>query len=127
MQLGKMNGLRTGIAALVVGLVVSQAALADRGVATQTQSRTIDVSGLNLSSQAGAQEAYRRINAAATSICSTMISGERGVARLRAQRLYVQPCIDAAVQGALDEVAKRAGVDLAKVAGLDRNRLVAER
>lgn len=127
MNFGRTNGLRTGIAALIAGLVVSQGALADRWVNTETLSRTIDVSALNLSSQAGAQEAYKRIAEAARSICSTTISGEKGVARLKDQRDYVQPCFDAAVKGALDQVVKTTGVDLEKVAGLDRDSLVAGR
>ena len=123
----KLNGLRTGIAALIVGLVVSQGALADRELNTETVSRTIDVSALNLSSQAGAQEAYKRITTAALSICSKSISGERGVARVKAQREVVRPCVDAAVKGALDQVVKTTGIDLEKLAGSNHDRLVAER
>lgn len=123
----KLNGLRTGIAALIVGLVVSQGALADRGLNTETVSRTIDVSALNLSSQAGAQEAYKRITTAALGICSKSISGERGVARVKAQREFVRPCVEAAVKGALDQVVKTTGIDLEKIAGSNHDRLVAER
>ena len=82
---------------------------------------------LNLSSRAGAQEAYRRIAAAAFSICSTTMNGLQGVARLKEQRETVQPCFDAAVKGALDQVTRTTGIDLTQVAGLDRNSLVARR
>ena len=127
MYRGRKNGLRIGIAALIAGLVISQGALADPGLNTETQSRTIDVSALNLSSQAGAQEAYRRINAAALSVCTTSISSERGVAGLKYQREYVQPCVEAAVKSALDQVVKTTGIDLEKVAGSNRGSLVAGR
>ncbi len=121
------NGHRAGIAALIAGLVVSQAALADGKLTTETMTRTIDVASLNLSSPAGAQEAYTRIAAAALSICSTTLNGVQGVARMKEQRETVQPCFDAAVKGALGQVTKKTGIDLTRVAGLDRNRLVAGR
>lgn len=121
------NGRRAGIAALIAGLVVSQAALADGKLNTDTMTRTIDVASLNLSSQAGAQEAYKRIAAAAMNICSTTLNGVQGVARQKEQRDTVQPCFDAAVKGALEQVQKSTGIDLARVAGLDSNSLVAGR
>jgi UrcA family protein len=127
MNFGRTNGLRTGIAALIAGLIVSQGALADGRVNTATLSQTINVASLNLSSQAGAQEAYRRIADAALSICSTTMNGLQGVARMKEQRETVQPCYDAAVKGALEQVSKTTGIDLTQVAGLDRNRLVAGR
>jgi UrcA family protein len=125
----RTNGLRTGIAALIAGFVVSQAALADPGVNAETVHRAIDLRALNLSSPAGAQEAYKRIADAAQSICAST-SGEKGVARVTDQRERVQPCFDAAVKGALDQVAKTTGIDLKEVAKHDppnRHRLVAGR
>ena len=127
MDFGRTNGRRAGMAALVAGLAVSTGALADGRLNTETQSKTIDVASLNLSSQAGAEEAYKRIAAAALSICSTTLNGTQGVARLKEQRETVQPCFDAAVKGALDQVTKTTGINLTQVAGLDRNRLVAGR
>jgi UrcA family protein len=127
MNSGRTNGLRAGTAALIAGLVVSQVALADGRLNTETQSQTINVASLNLSSHAGAQEAYRRIADAALRICSTTLNGVQGVARQKEQRDTVQPCFDAAVKGALDQVTKSTGIDLTQVAGLDRNRLVAGR
>ena len=127
MDFGRTNGRRAGIAALIAGLVVSQGALADGRLNTATLTQTIDVASLNLSSPAGAQEAYKRITAAALSICSTTLNGTQGVARQKEQRETVQPCFDAAVQGALDQVTKTTGIDLKQVAGLDRNGLVAGR
>ncbi len=126
MDFGRTNGRRAGIAALIAGLVVSQGALADGRLNAETSSRTIDVGALNLSSHAGAQEAYKRIAAAALSICSPT-NGLQGVARLKEQRETVQPCFDAAVKGALDHVTKTTGINLTQVAGLDRNSLVAGR
>ena len=127
MNIGRTNGLRAGMAALIAGLAVSQGALADGRPGIDTFSRTIDVASLNLASQAGAQEAYRRIAYAALHICSTTMNGLVGVARQKEQRETVQPCFEAAVKGALDEVTKTTGIDLTQVAGLDRNRLVAGR
>jgi UrcA family protein len=127
MDFGRTNGRRAGIAALIAGLAVSTGALADGRLNTETQSKTINVASLNLSSQAGAQAAYERIAAAALSICSTTLNGVQGVARQKEQRETVQPCFDAAVKGALDQVTKTTGINLTQVAGLDRNRLVAVR
>ena len=129
MAMERTNGLRAGVAALIAGFAVSQGALADSGVDTQTVHRAIDISALNLSSPAGAQEAYKRIAEAAQSICSST-SGEKGVARVTDQRERVQPCFDAAVKGALEQVTKTTGIDLRQVAELDpanRDRLVAGR
>jgi UrcA family protein len=127
MDFGRTNGRRAGIVALIAGLAVTQGALADGRLNTDTLSRKIDVSSLNLSSHAGAQEAYSRIAAAALSICSTTLNGVQGVARQKEQRETVQPCFDAAVKGALEQVTKSTGIDLTQVAGLDRNRLLATR
>jgi UrcA family protein len=127
MNVGRTNGLRAGIAALIAGLAVSQGALAGGGLETETLSRTIDVASLNLASQAGAEEAYKRIAAAALGICSTTLNGVQGVARMKEQRETVQPCFDAAVKGALDQITKTTGLDLKQIAGLDRNSLVAGR
>jgi UrcA family protein len=127
MNSGRTNGLRAGIAALITGLAVSQGALADGRLNTATLSQTIDVAALNLSSQAGAQEAYRRIADAALRICSTTLNGVQGVARLKEQRDTVQPCFDTAVKNALDHVTKTTGIDLKQVAALGRNGLVAGR
>ena len=123
----RTNGLRAGIAALVAGLAMSQGALADGKANTETLTQKINVASLNLSSPAGAQEAYKRIASAALSICSTTLNGTQGVARMKEQRETVQPCFDAAVKGALDQVTKTTGIDLTQVAGLDRNNLVARR
>jgi len=129
MPMERTNGLRAGVAALIAGFAVSHGALADSGVNVQTVHRAIDISALNLSSPAGAQEAYKRIAEAAQSICSST-SGEKGVARVTDQRERVEPCFDAAVKGALDQIAKTTGIDLRQVAKLDpanHDRLVAGR
>ena len=129
MAMERTNGLRAGVAALIAGLVVSQGALAESRINAETVNRTIDLRALNLSSPAGAQQAYKLIAAAAQSICSST-TGEKGVARLKNERERVQPCFDAAVNGALEQVARTTGIDLKRVAALDpanRNSLVAGR
>ena len=130
MAMERTNGLRAGVAALIAGFVVSQGAIAEPGSNTETVHQTIDVSALNLSSPAGAREAYTRIATAAQSICSATMSGQKGVARVRIERDLVQPCFHAAVNGALEQVAKATGIDLKRVAALDpanRGSLVAGR
>ncbi len=130
MAMERTNGLRTGVAALIAGFVVSQGALAEPSITAETVHRAIDVRALNLSSPAGAKEAYKLIAEAAQNICSSTISGEKGVARVKDQRERVQPCFDAAVRGALEQVANATGIDLKRVAELDpaiRDRLVAGR
>lgn len=125
----RTNGLRAGVAALIAGFVVSQGALADTRVNAETVHRTIDLRALNLSSQAGAQQAYKLIAEAAQSICSST-GGEKGVASVADQRERAQPCFDAAVNRALEQVAKATGIDLKQVAGHDltiRDTLVAGR
>ena len=77
MAMKRTNGLRAGVAALIAGLVVSQGALAESRINSETVHRAIDVRALNLSSPAGAREAYTRIAEAAQSICSSP-SGEKG-------------------------------------------------
>jgi len=129
MAMERTNGLRAGVAALIAGLVLSQAALADPGSNAETVNRAIDVRALNLSSPAGAQKAYKMIAVAAQSICSST-GGEKGVASVKDQRERVQPCFDAAVRGALEQVTKATGIDLKRVAELDpanRRSLVAGR
>jgi|KBSMisStandDraft_5_1062788.scaffolds.fasta_scaffold114782_2 UrcA family protein len=130
MAMERTNVLRAGVAALIAGLVVSRGALAESSVNAETVHRAIDLRALNLSSPAGAQEAYKRIAAAAQSICAPTTSGQKGVARVKIDRELVQPCFVAAVNGALEQVAKATGVDLKRVAELDpanRDRLVAGR
>ena len=129
MAMKRTNGLRAGVAALIAGLVVSQGALAESRINSETVHRAIDVRALNLSSPAGAREAYTRIAEAAQSICASK-SGEKGVARVTDQRERVQPCFDTAVKGALEQVTKTTGIDLRQVAALDpanRDRLIAGR
>jgi UrcA family protein len=129
MAMERKNELRAGVAALIAGFVVSQGALAEPGMNAETVTRAIDVRALNLSSPAGAQEAYKRIAVAAQSICSST-GGERGVARVADQRDRAQPCFDAAVKSALEQITKATGIDIKRVAELDpanRGSLVAGR
>jgi UrcA family protein len=118
MAIERTNALRAGVAALIAGVVVSQGALAESRINAETVHRAIDVRALNLSSPAGAQEAYKLIAEAALSICSST-SGEKGVERVKDQRERVQPCFDAAVNGALEQITKATGIDLKRVAELN--------
>jgi UrcA family protein len=130
MAMERTNGLRAGVAALIAGFVVSQGALAEPGGNAETVHRAIDLRAFNLSSPAGAQEAYKLIAAAAQNICASTINAEKGVARVKDQREHVQPCFDSAVRGALEQVARATGIDLKRVAELDpanRGGLVAGR
>ena len=84
---------------------------------------------LNLSSQAGAQ---RRTSDCPSGAEHLLVDGQRrkGRGSLTDMRERVQPCFDAAVNGALEQVAKVTGIDLKRVAGLDltiRDNLVAGR
>lgn len=130
MTMERTNGLRAGVAAVIAGLAISQTALAGPSIDSETVHRSIDIRALNISSPAGAQAAYKLIAEAAQSICASTVASEKGVARVKDQRERVQPCVDAAIRGALEQVAKTTGVDLQRVAALDpanRGGLVAGR
>jgi len=122
MNAGRRKGLRVGVVALIAGLGLSQATLADpakRDIYAESVSRTIDISGLDLTSQAGAERLYREIALTARRICSGTSKAYKGVARAR-ERRNAQRCFDEAVNGAFAQVTERTGIDLERVAGSDR-------
>lgn len=116
MNAGRKIGSRTGVGALIAGVLLAQAALAAPPVVTEPVSRTIDARGLDLSSPAGAEQAYRRITRTAKSICRGTHRTDKGVANGKQQREHEQRCFEQAVRGALAEVAERTGIDLEEVA-----------
>jgi len=83
-------------------------------------SRTIDITGYDLSSTLGAQRVYRRIVSAAKALCFSSARKLQGVERARYERRHARPCFDEAVDGALAQVLASTGTDLERVAGLDR-------
>ncbi|HZF31189.1 MAG TPA: UrcA family protein [Gammaproteobacteria bacterium] len=109
-------------ATLATSLFSSPPALAEpTGNSTAERiSRSIDASGLDLSSASGAERLYREIVATATVICRGGLRHYKGVARVRHEHEHVRPCIEQAVGGALAQVADATGLDLKHVAGLDR-------
>lgn len=120
MNTGRWYGLRVAVVTLIAGLMVSQAALADLTKEVESVTRTIDISGLDLSSQAGAERLYREIAVTAKEICWRGTShAHRGVLR-KQERDDARRCFDEAVNGALAQVTERTGIDLERVAGSDR-------
>lgn len=117
------NSLQAGAALLVVSLMFSQASFAqslDRDARLMTVTRTIDITGLDLSSQAGARRLYMQIVSTAKGICWGTSRAQKGLARIKENREQARRCMDEAVGGALAQVTTRTGVDLARVAGIDR-------
>jgi|GEM_PF-3025970 len=122
MNAGRRNGLRVCAMALIAGLGLSQAVLADpatQEINVESVSRTIDISGLDLSSQVGAERLYREIAVTAKRICWRNVTDHRGLARAAEVR-NAQRCFDEAVNSALAQVTDRTGIDLEQVAGSDR-------
>lgn len=120
MNEGRVKSVRTRVVAAIAVLACAPAALAsqagDRGIHFEDVSRTIDISGLDVSSQAGAQRLYRQITTAAHRICFSSVNAYRGVLRVQQTQL-ARHCFDDAVEGALADVTAKTGVDLAQVAG----------
>src|SRR5690606_16956655 len=123
MNAGRRKGLRVGVAALVAALGLSQATLADpaqRDISFESVTRSIDISGLDLTTQTGAERLYRQIAVTAKKICWSTSRAHRGVTRVKQDHDYARRCFDDAVNGALAQVEERTGVDLEQVAGSDR-------
>jgi UrcA family protein len=110
-------------ATVLTSLCLAQPAVGDaperwRG---NSAARAIKLSELNLSSAAGTERLYREIVAAAKGVCGWSSQRDRGVAGNKHEREHMQPCIDAAVNDALEQVAKATGFDLERVAALHRS------
>ena len=117
----RRNGLRVGVVTLIAGLVLSQAAIADPHEGDlESITRRIDISGLDLSTQAGAERLFGDIARTARNICMGGMKGQRGVVRARERRDQARRCFDEAVNGALAQVAEQTGIDLERVAKSDR-------
>ena len=123
MNAGRRNGLRVGVIALIAGLGLSQATLADpaqRDISFESVTRSIDISGLDLTTQTGAERLYRQIALTAKKICFGTSHAHRGVARAKQEHDYARRCFDDAVNNALAQITEQTGVDLERVAGSDR-------
>ena len=121
MHAGRRNRLGLAIAGFGAGLLASGAALSDApALDTETVSQAVSVRGLDLSSPAGAEQAYRQIAAAARQICWGHRGTEKGVTPAKRQQEYAQRCFDDALSAALAQVAEKTGVDLVRVAALNR-------
>lgn len=121
MNAGRSNHVRGSVVALIAGLVLAQPVLADPPEQHyESVTRTIDISGLDLSSQAGAERLYRQIARTAKDICWSTSKAHKGVARARERHDFARRCFDEAVSEALAEVTERTGIDLERVAGADR-------
>ncbi len=122
MKSGRVDGWRAGIAVLAASLLCSYAQAEgpaqDPGIESAT--RTIVITGLDISSQAGAQRLYRDIARTAWSICLGTSRAHKGLARVREQNEQARRCFDDAVDGALAQVTAKTGVDLERVAGSNR-------
>ena len=122
MKAGRLNGWSVGFTALAASLLCSyaQAAGPAEDPYIESTSRSIVITGLDLSTQAGAQRLYRDIARTAWSICLGTSRAHRGLARVREQKTQARRCFDEAVDGALAQVMAKSGVDLERVAGADR-------
>lgn len=121
MNAGNGTRSRVGAIVLITSALFAQAALAEppeRDMHFEQVSRTIDISGLDLASQAGAERLYRHIARAAKDICWSDVG--KGVTRAQYRNGQARRCFNEAVDGALAQVAERTGVDLERVAGADR-------
>ncbi len=114
------NRLRVGAAVLIASALFTQAAFAqspERDLRFESVSRTIDITGLDLSSRPGAERLYRQIARSAREICQTDIG--KGVSRVKHDD-QARRCFDEAVDSALAQVVEKTGVDLEQVAGATR-------
>lgn len=117
MDAGRGKRLRVGATVLIASALFAQATLADPPDRVSV-SRKIDISGLDLESQVGAQRLYRLIATTAKKICLNDLG--KGVVRAKHRYGHARRCFDEAVDVALAEVEARTGVDLVEVAGADR-------
>lgn len=130
-----------GIHRLTIAPIIVASLLLPHGVLADTAprhgssaigqvTRTIDYSGIDLSTPAGAQRLYREIVRTAKRICWSSGRDYRGVVRAHYQTTVARRCFEEAVDGALVQVTARTGTDLELAARLDRFReagLVASR
>lgn len=121
MNAERRTRLRVGATVLIASALFAQAAFAEpleRNPRFEQASRTIDISGIDLTSQAGAQRLYRDIARTAKGICSAKVG--KGVTHAKYRYGHARRCFNEAVDGALAQVSERTGVDLERVARADR-------
>jgi UrcA family protein len=121
-----MNAQRNKLLPIVAAALFSSLSLSQTAAATEAErdshvSRAIDISGLDLSSAAGAQRVYRQIVEAAKDVCGSSSRYYKGVTQVKHVSEHVRPCIDRTVNATLQKVANATGFDLERVAGLDQS------
>lgn len=122
-MIAKEMRLRAGAGVLIASMLFAQASLAEappRDVSIESVSRTIDITGLDVSSEAGAERLYRQIARSARNICWEGSQIGKGVARVKLGYGQARRCFNEAVDAALADVAEKTGVDLEIVAAADR-------
>ena len=82
---------------------------------------TVDAAGIDLSTRAGVERLHRQIMVAAANACGGTPHGYKGVTQRAYETQHVRLCVEAAVRGALEQVAAVTGSDLEQVAGLTRS------
>ena len=82
---------------------------------------TVDAAGIDLSTPAGVGRLHREITVAAANACGGRPHGYKGVASRAYETQHVRLCVEAAVRGALEQVAAVTGSDLEQVAALARS------
>jgi UrcA family protein len=87
---------------------------------TETITVKVLIDDVDPGTERGARTVYRRITTAAHRICSAPVKDWPGVHGQLARRHAAQ-CFDAAVDEAVAEVREIAGVDVDRLAGLDRH------
>jgi UrcA family protein len=104
-------------------LSVAQGALAsDRDARERTDSisSTINVRDVDLSTPHGARWVYRRIVSTAKAICWKDVARHDGVHSYSTQLDHARRCFDDSVNRTLARVNEATGVDIERLAGLDR-------
>lgn len=104
-------------------LAVSQGALADGRDAVESMdmiSTTINVRDVDLSTPQGARWAYRRIVSTARKICWKRFERHGGAQWYGTQLDHARRCFDDSVNSTLAKVNAATGMDIERLAGLDR-------
>jgi len=104
----------------VSGPVLSSPSYEYERLETAQVTRTIDITGYDLSSRIAAQRLYRRIVGLAKAICFKSSREFQGLERAKYERRHARPCFEAAVDDALAQVLASTGTDLEEASGLDR-------
>jgi UrcA family protein len=114
---------RLGFLALSgVLLLVSQSALSQEGGQSDKAEviGTIDVRDVDLSTAQGARWLYRQIVSTAKTVCWNSLERRGGVQWFNTQASDARRCFDESVNNALARVNAATGLDIERLAGLDR-------